>query len=152
MRPVSSSSNARDAPIQRGSSHDTPMSQPDRPMRTNATLNRADARCDAHVGRQRERQTAAGGRAVDRGDHGDAQAAQLRHERGDALLEVHAALHAVRGPRREAEPAGGEVDQVETGAEAATGAGEDQHPGLVVLAQRVERGVQLVDRAAGSSR
>jgi hypothetical protein len=36
IRPVRSSSKARDAPIQRGSIHDTPMSQPDSPMRTKA--------------------------------------------------------------------------------------------------------------------
>src|SRR6266540_3564589 len=41
-RPVSISSHARDAPTSRGSIQLTPMSQPDSPMRTNATLNRAD--------------------------------------------------------------------------------------------------------------
>ena len=43
MRPVSMSSQARDAPMRRGSSQLTPMSQPERPMRTKATLNRAVA-------------------------------------------------------------------------------------------------------------
>ena len=41
-RPVSSSSNDRDAPTILGSSQLTPMSQPDRPTRTNAALKRAE--------------------------------------------------------------------------------------------------------------
>ena len=43
MRPVSISSWARPAPTSRGSSHDVPMSQADRPMRTKAALNLAEA-------------------------------------------------------------------------------------------------------------
>ena len=43
MRPVSISSQAREAPISLGSSQLTPMSHPDSPMRTKATLKRADA-------------------------------------------------------------------------------------------------------------
>ena len=42
IRPVSISSQARDAPINRGSSQLTPMSQPESPRRTKATLKRAD--------------------------------------------------------------------------------------------------------------
>ena len=77
-RPVSSSSNARDAPIRRGSSHDTPMSQPDRPMRTNATLKRAARGRDADVAREREREAAARRRAVHRRDD------RLRHRRASS--------------------------------------------------------------------
>ena len=40
-RPVSSSSNARDAPMSRGQEPARPMSHPDRPTLTNATLKRA---------------------------------------------------------------------------------------------------------------
>ncbi len=43
MRPVSISSHAREAPISRGRSQLAPMSQPERPRRTKATLKRADA-------------------------------------------------------------------------------------------------------------
>jgi len=42
MRPVSMSSQAREAPIRRGRSQLTPMSQPEMPSRTKATLKRAD--------------------------------------------------------------------------------------------------------------
>ena len=77
-RPVSSSSNARDAPMSRGSIHDTPMSQPDRPTRMNATLKRADCRRDPHVAREREREPAARRGAVHRGDD------RLRHRRASS--------------------------------------------------------------------
>ena len=42
MRPVNISSQAREAPISLGRSQLVPMSQPERPRRTKATLNRAD--------------------------------------------------------------------------------------------------------------
>ena len=89
-RPVSSSSNARDAPMSRGRIQLVPMSQPESPTLMNATLNRADCGRDADVAAEREREPAARRRAVDRRDDRLRLAAHHRDEAGDELLHAHA--------------------------------------------------------------
>ena len=92
MRPVSMSSCARAAPMSRGSSQLVPMSQAERPMRMNAALNFAGLGGDADVGAEHERESAAGRRAVHRGDDRLRQRPQVRDERGDVLLHGESRL------------------------------------------------------------
>ena len=149
-RPVSSSSNARDAPTSRGSIHDTPMSQPDRPTRTNATLKRAVGGRDAHVAREREREPATRRRAVDRGDDRLRHRAHLRHEARDHLLHGHA--RPAPGRARAAD--GGDAPSVRSSPaqNPRPGAGEHDHPARAVVGELVERVVQPARRARSSSR
>ena len=114
-RPVSSSSNARDAPTRRGSIHDTPMSQPDSPTRMNATLKRALAAA--------MRTSLASASASPPPDAAPFTAAMIGcgTERifgtrpGDQLLHRHARLGAAHRPRRRRARA---LAEVEAGAEA----------------------------------
>ena len=146
MRPVSISSQARDAPIRRGSSQLTPMSQPDRPMRTKATLNLALRGRDADVAAEGEGEPAAGGRAVHRGDHRLREAPQPRDQRGDVLLRRHAGLHPTQAL---AARWGAVAGEVEPGAEPAAGAGEDDRSARPVAAGVVQRLVELLDELRG---
>ena len=68
----------------------------------NAALNFADSRRDADVGAEHEREPAAGGGPVDRGDDRLRQRAQVRDQRGDVLLHGEARLRAAEalGVRR----------------------------------------------------
>ena len=115
MRPVSISSQAREAPISRGSSQLTPMSHPEMPSRTKATLKRADAAGDADVAGQGQGEAPPRRRPVDGGNHGLGQRAQPRDERGDVGLRGEGGLHPPETLRawRIAVPA-----EVEPGAEA----------------------------------
>ena len=92
MRPVSINSHARLAPINRGSSQLTPMSQPERPTRTNATLNRADVAGDPDIAAECERQPSAGGGTVHGGDDGYRQRPKMGDQRGDVRLRREARL------------------------------------------------------------
>ena len=125
MRPVSISSQAREAPIRRGSSQLTPMSQPERPRRTKATLKRADGGGDPDVARQGQGEAAPCRRTVHGGDHRLGQRAQPGDQRGDVGLGGEGRSHPVEalGSRRSAVPA-----EIEPGAEAPPGAGEDDDP------------------------
>ena len=136
MRPVSISSWARATPTRRGSSHDVPMSQAESPMRMKAALNRAVRRGDADVRAEHEGEAAAGGRPVDGGDHRLGQRAQVRDEVGDEPLHGEAALgrSEVVAVRRRPEAA-----EVEAGAEAPPGAGQDHDAGIGVDGDVVER-------------
>ena len=88
----------------------------------NAALNFAERAGEADVGAEHEGEAAAGRRTVDRGDHRLGQRAQVRDQPGDVLLHGEAGLCAAEalGVRRRAVAA-----EVEAGAEATAGAGED---------------------------
>ena len=121
-RPVSISSCERETPIRRGSSQLVPMSQLDRPMLMKAARNTACGGGVADVAAEAEREPEAGGGAVDGGDDGLRQRAQAEHELGHVLLVVEAVARQIAfvvGGR------GAVAAQVDAGAEAAPGAGED---------------------------
>jgi hypothetical protein len=100
-------------------------------------------RGEAHVAGEGEGEAPTRGRAVHGGDDRLAQAPQLRHERRDVLLGRHAGLHGAEALC----PGGGAgALQVEAGAEAAAGAGEDHDPARPVGGDRVECGVQVGDQ------
>ena len=106
----------------------------------NAEQNVADAPAMRRSAARGDPEPTAVGGAVHRGDDDLRRGAQVHGEVGHELLAADAGVHvrvlAGRGRRAE-------VLEVEAGAEAATGAGEDGDPALGVGTDRVERVVQV---------
>src|SRR5690606_1386607 len=95
------------------------------------------------VAGQGEGEPAAVGRAVDGGDDGLREPAELLRQLGDAGLGQQPGAGPGRAGGRGG--AGRAVGQVEAGAEAPAGAGQHDDPAGRVVLQLVERVVQLVD-------
>jgi hypothetical protein len=94
------------------------------------------------VAGQRDAEASAVGGAVDCRDHGLPKSVYPRGEVRDALLPAHAGpreLGAAARLRR------ARVGQVQTRAESAPGPGDHHHPAVVIGADAVDRGVQLLD-------
>ena len=97
----------------------------------------------SHVATEGERQSSAGGGAVDGGDDRLRQGAHVRDELGDVLLRLHPRAHltpALGVGRRTG------AAQVEAGAEPAAGAREDDDAALAVVARPFEGAVQIGDQ------
>src|SRR5215471_7425810 len=143
MRPVSRSSCARAAPTSRGSSQLTPMSQPDRPIRTNATLNRADSAAIRMSAPSTTARPPPGGGSVDGRDYGLADRSHVWDQLGDLLLDVQELVDIAH---RLAGRYGSISAEIEPSAEAAAGAGDDGDPTVRVGVDFVECLVQADDQ------
>jgi hypothetical protein len=121
------------------------MSIDEKPALMNADPNLGLLGSDPDIADQRERQPAADGHTVDRGDHRDVELVKPGEQVRQTDLGVVVDLER-RGPRtRRLGPRLAGATQIGSGTESASGTGEDRDPNLAA-AERIQGMVHAVDQ------
>ena len=149
-RPVSSSSNARDAPTRRGSIHDTPMSQPERPIADERHVEPRARGRDANVARQCEREAAARRPAPFTAAMIGCGIARIFGT--SPAISFCTVMPACTRPSPCARGGARALGEVEPRAEPTARTGEHDHAAAAVVGQCVERVVQARDQCVRSWR
>ena len=126
------------------------MSQPPRPSLMKAQFIRADLVRDPDIGGERQRKSAAGGRALDQRNDRLRATPHQHHDVGNAALRVQRLRHA--GRLLLAGAALHRMLEIEPGAERCAGAFQHDHAGGAVALQAFEIGVQCVDQRRDRAR
>ena len=108
----------------------------------NCVQNRADVEREPDIAGQRDAEASAVGGTVDRRDHRLPKTVYPRGEVGDALLPAHARPRELRAAARLRRV---RVGQVQARAESPPRPGDHHDPAVVVGADGVKSGVQLLD-------